>query len=103
MKKEKDPLVPLKDIISNIFAESKLPFNPNDALIWKIWDEAVGPAIAKNARPQWIKNGRLRVGVSDPIWLQELEFAGETIKEKLNGRLGREAVEKIEFRLGSKP
>ena len=103
MDKKKDPLVPLKDIITNIFAESRLPFNPNDALIWRIWDETVGPAIAKNARPEWIKDRRLRVRVADPIWLQELEFAGEAIKEELNRRLGRDAVEKIEFRLGSKP
>lgn len=102
MDKKKDTLVPLKDVIASLFSDAQLPFNPDDARIWKVWDEVVGAPIAKNAQPLWIKNGRLRVKVSDPIWLQELEFVGETIKEKLNRELGRNAVEKVEFRLGNK-
>ena len=95
-------MVSLKYVLSSLFSDSKLPFNPDDARIWKEWEGAVGAAIAKNAQPEWIKNGKLRVKVSDPIWLQELGFVEQTIKEKLNQKLGRRAVEKIEFRLGSK-
>ena len=99
---KKDTLTPLKDVISSIFGDSKLAFNPDDAWIWKVWDEVVGDTIANHARPSWIKDGRLRLKVSDPIWLQELEFVEETIREKLNAQLGRKAVKKIEFRIGSK-
>jgi predicted nucleic acid-binding Zn ribbon protein len=102
MNEKKDTLTPLKDIIATILRDSDLPFNLDDGRIFKVWDEVVGSAIARNAQPSWIKKGRLRVRVSDPIWLQELEFAGETIKEKLNEKLGRRAVESIEFRLGSR-
>ena len=102
MNREKNTLTPLKDIISTILDDPGLPFNPDDAFIWKVWDGVVGTAIAKNAQPLWIKEGRLRVKVADPIWLQELGFAEETIKEKLNRKLGRKAVERIEFRLGTK-
>ena len=102
MTKKKQTLVPLRDVIASLFSDSKLPFNPDDARIWKEWEGAVGTTIAKNAQPLWIKNGKLRVKVSDPIWLQELGFVEETIKEKLNKRLGRQAVERIEFRLGTK-
>ena len=102
MSKVKDSMTPLKDIIQNLFSDGTLPFNPDDASIWKVWEEALGPAIAKNAWPSWIKNGRLIVKVSDPIWLQELKFVGEDIRNKLNRRLGRTAVEKIEFKIGPK-
>jgi predicted nucleic acid-binding Zn ribbon protein len=102
MKKDGDSLVPLKDVISNILSDPTLPFNPDDANIWRVWDEVVGPAISKNARPLWIKNGKLKVTVSDPIWLQELQFVEKDIREKLNGKLGRKAVDKIEFRVGAK-
>ena len=102
MDEKKRNLTSLKDIIANILGGSDLPFNPDDARIWKVWDEVVGIAIATNAQPSWIKNGKLRVKVSDPIWLQELKYVEEGIKEKLNGKLGRKAVEKIEFRLGPK-
>ena len=102
MEKDGDSLVPLKDVISNILSDPTVPFNPDDANIWRVWDEVVGPAISKNARPLWIKNGKLKVTVSDPIWLQELQFVEKDIREKLNGKLGRKAVDKIEFRVGAK-
>lgn len=101
-KRNKDSLTPLKDILSALMTDSKLPFNPQDATIWKVWDEAVGPAIARNAQPLWIKDRRLRVKVSDPIWLQELCYLEAGVREKLNAKLGRQAVEKIEFRLSSR-
>ena len=102
MERKRKNLVALKDVLSSLFSDAKLPFNPDDARIWKEWEGAVGAAIAKNAQPEWIKNGKLRVRVSNSVWLQELGFVEETIKEKLNRRLGRKAVNRIEFRLGSK-
>jgi predicted nucleic acid-binding Zn ribbon protein len=100
MSKRKADLLPLKDIITSLLNDPKLPFNPDDGRIWSIWEETVGSPIARNAQPEWIRGGKLRVRVSDPIWLQELGFVKETIKEKLNKRLDRKAVESIEFRLG---
>ena len=93
-------LVPLREVLQSILSDPALPFDPDDARIWQVWDDVVGPAIAGNARPSWIRNGRLRVRVSGPIWLQELEYAAETIRDRLNEALGRRAVQRIEFRLG---
>jgi len=95
-------LTSLKEIIADLLGSTNLPFNPEDATIWRVWDEVAGETIARNAQPLWIRNGRLRVKVSDPIWLQELSFMEETMRNKLNERLGRKAVEKIEFRLRSR-
>ncbi len=100
MGTDRHSLTPLKDVIANLLGNGALPFNPDDARIWKEWDDVVGPAISRNAQPLWIKDRRLRVTVSDPIWLQELKFVEENIKEKLNEKLGRKAVDKIEFRIG---
>ena len=93
-------LTSLKEIISDLLGDSDLPFNPEDARLWEIWDETVGSIIADHAQPSWIRDGCLRVRVTDPIWLQELEFVSETIIEKINSRLARTAVKKIEFRIG---
>ncbi|MBW2028865.1 MAG: DUF721 domain-containing protein [Deltaproteobacteria bacterium] len=101
MNKKKDSLTPLRDVISEILGDKNLPFNPKDALIWQVWDEVVGPTVSKYAQPSWIKDGLLRVKVSDPIWLQELRFLEGTIVEKLNQRLNRKALERIDFRLRS--
>ena len=102
MKEAKTDLTPLKEILTAVLRDPQLPFKPDDALIWVLWDEVVGVTIARNAQPTWIKKGRLRVKVSDSIWLQELGFAENAIREKLNQRLGRKAIEKIEFRLTSR-
>ena len=57
--------------------------------------------MAKHTRPLWIKEGKLRVSVTDPIWLQELGYVEKTIRKKLNVKLGRPAVKRIEFRIAS--
>ena len=100
MGKNRHSMTPLRDVISNLFDQGALPFNPDDANIWKVWDEVVGPSISRNARPSWIKDRLLRVTVSDPIWLQELKYVEAGMREKLNKKLGRNAVERIEFRVG---
>jgi predicted nucleic acid-binding Zn ribbon protein len=102
MSEEKGKLVPLKDVIASLLQDSRLPFNPADAHIWEVWQDVVGQAIARHAHPAWIKNARLRILVSDPIWIQELEFLSNDIKAKLNQKLGRNAVDTIEFRLGTR-
>jgi len=94
-------LTPLGEILSKLLKDGTLPFRLEDADIWKFWNDVVGPTISKNAQPSWIKNGRLRVTVMDPIWLQELQFLERTLREKLNQRLGREAVRRIDFRIGA--
>ena len=100
MNEEKRSLTPLREIISGLLSCSDLPFNPDDARIWEIWSEIVGPAISDHAKPAFIRKGRLRVDVSEPIWIQELEFMEQTIRDRLNENLGRKAVKAIEFRLG---
>ena len=101
MDEKKDSLIPLKDVISSLLGDTALPFNPDDARIWKVWEEVVGGPVAKHTRPLWIKEGKLRVSVTDPIWLQELGYVERTIRKKLNDKLGRTAVKKIEFRIAS--
>ncbi len=101
MSNNKDSFTSIKDVISSLLNSPSLPFDPADAKIWEIWDETIGPGIAAQARPSWIRKGCLRVKVSDPIWLQELEFMESEIMERLNARLGENTVKKIEFRLGT--
>lgn len=96
----KKDLTPLKEIISGLLNARALPFHPDDMEIWKVWGEVVGDGIAGCARPTGIKKRRLMVTVSDPIWLQELRFLESGIREKLNQRLGRAAIDRIDFKVG---
>ena len=100
MRQTKSDLIPIGDIVANLLTDGTLPFNPDDVDIWRVWREVVGETISDSARPTRIRKGRLSVTVSDPIWLQELHFLESTIREKLNSRLGRMAVERIDFKVG---
>ena len=101
-RKKKSPKL-LKDVISEILGSGVLPFNPDDTRIWTIWEEVVGHGIAGHAQPLRIKNKKLRVRVSDPIWYQELNYMADDIRDRLNRALGRKAIDRIEFSVGPHP
>jgi len=91
----------IKEVIDTIFATSALPIDIDDMKIWKLWNGVVGRKIAEHAKPFSIKKGILLVKVTDSIWLQELEFKTEGIKESLNSMLQSKVVKKIRFRVGA--
>ncbi|NLD35973.1 MAG: DUF721 domain-containing protein [Desulfatiglans sp.] len=98
-EEKKESMSSLKDILQGVLSGANPRFTA-DSEIWEVWDEVVGPAIAEHASPVKIKKNKLIVHVPESVWLQELEYVSETIKEKLNQRLGRKAVDKIIFRPG---
>lgn len=68
--------------------------------VWPIWNEVVGPTIARNAQPERIRQGTLFVKVPSPTWMQQLQYMKEMVREKLNQSLGREVVKNIFFFVG---
>jgi hypothetical protein len=71
--------------------------------IWPIWNETVGPVVARNAQPEKIRNGTLFVSVTSPTWMNELQYMKQMIAEKLNDRIGREVVKNIFFVMARNP
>jgi predicted nucleic acid-binding Zn ribbon protein len=64
------------------------------AEIQRVWGDAVGPAIAAEAKPTAERAGVLTVSCSASVWAQELDLMAPTILERLNpilrsGRIGR--------------
>ncbi|HDZ90327.1 MAG: DUF721 domain-containing protein [Deltaproteobacteria bacterium] len=102
MKSQPKDLTSLGDIISGLLNDGTLPFNPDDVEIWQVWDEVVGEPYSGNTSPSQIRNRRLRVTVYDSVSLQDLKFQENQIRVRLNKKLGRPAIERIDFRLGSR-
>jgi predicted nucleic acid-binding Zn ribbon protein len=69
--------------------------------IWNFWRTEVGDLIARRAQPSRFRNGILFVTVATQSWMQELQFMKETIRGRLNARLGTDLVRDIFFVSGS--
>ena len=101
-KRPRSELIPIGDVLTSLMTDGTLPYRPDDVEIWRVWKEVVGETYAENSQPSKIRKKQLTVTVSNSIWLQELTFYKETILEKLNLKLGRKAVDKINIRVGSR-
>lgn len=62
-----------------------------------IWATIVGEQIASVTTARLIKDGVLKVEVSNPSWKQELGYLSPEIVARLNTRLGRPLVLAIRF------
>jgi len=90
--------------VGDILEHSLKRLDPSGRLreygVWPIWNEIVGPTIARNAQPEKVRNGTLFVKVTSPVWMQQLQYVKEMIAEKLNGSLGSDVVKNIFFFVG---
>jgi predicted nucleic acid-binding Zn ribbon protein len=62
------------------------------------WEEIVGIAIARQARPGRIRNGVLWIEVEDAAWRQELSLMRLELVETINKAVGERIVEEIHLR-----
>lgn len=79
--------------------------DPEDRLrayrVWLFWADEVGNTIAGHAQPVALRAGVLTVAVDAPTWLQELQFLKDTLRERLNTRLGQTLIDDIYFVSGT--
>ncbi|TWI71793.1 uncharacterized protein DUF721 [Desulfobotulus alkaliphilus] len=68
--------------------------------IWASWEAAVGPEIAKNAKPTAFRDGCLLVSVSCSVWMQHLQFLKSDITERINTTYGSPIIRDIRLRMG---
>lgn len=90
----------LGDIVDRTVRRLPLSRRLEDYAVWTVWDETMGPAIARNARPEKLRNGTLFVRVRAAAWMQQLHYMRDIMLEKLNRQLGREVITHIFFVVG---
>ena len=64
------------------------------------WQEVVGPKIARQAQPEFLKDGVLQVRVENSVWLGHLRFLAEELRQQLNKNLPCPEIKAIRFRQG---
>lgn len=91
--------------IDNAMGRLLRRIDPEDRMrayrLWTFWADEVGPTIAGHAQPVALRAGVLTVAVDAPTWLQELQFLKDTLRERLNVRLGQILIEDLYFISGS--
>ena len=100
MAKNDPPLERLGQVLEKSLKRLELSPRLDEYGVWPIWNEVVGPTIARNAQPEKIRNGTLFVKVTSPVWMQQLQYMKEMIAERLNQRLQAETVRNIFFVVG---
>lgn len=68
--------------------------------VLKFWPKAVGQQIAVQTQPDSLRSGTLFVKATSSVWVQQLHFMKDDIRQKLNDLAGREAIKEIRFTVG---
>jgi predicted nucleic acid-binding Zn ribbon protein len=88
----------LSDIIENYIKDKKLKSKLNSSKIFNYWEEIVGKEIAKNSKPEKLKNKILYISTSNPIWATELSLLSQELIKKINEFLKEEAVTSLKVK-----
>ena len=85
-------------IIENYISEKKLKSKLNSCKIFNHWEEIVGKEIAKNSRPEKLKNKVLYISTINPIWASELNLMSQNIINKINDYLKDDTVDALRIK-----
>ncbi|MBL8000028.1 MAG: DUF721 domain-containing protein [Candidatus Kapabacteria bacterium] len=85
-------------ILNQYLRERGLEHIIKEAQVPDLWDEIIGEHAAKHARIHTFENKELVVDVTSPVWRMELRHRADSIKDKINARLGGETIRSIIIR-----
>ena len=87
----------LKEVIEDAIdgAGIKTALNQEGAVL--LWGSIVGEAISSVAKAERVDSGHLVVRVESPVWRQELYMQKEEIVDKINKKIGTNAIKEIRF------
>jgi predicted nucleic acid-binding Zn ribbon protein len=68
--------------------------------IGELWEEAVGPEIARHCRPVAVRGGVLEAEVDSSVWCQQLQMERPQLLQALKDTLGDDAPADLRLRVG---
>jgi len=102
-KKFHTRLQPIGEILTAALKKRGMIAPIRESAVFKLWPQAVGEQIAAQTRPDRLHAGTLFVRATSSVWVQQLHFMKEDIKQKLNQLAGKAAVDDIRFTVGYQP
>jgi predicted nucleic acid-binding Zn ribbon protein len=100
IKKQSSDVVHIGEVIAGVLTTCRGDCNGDLLQVWKLWDDAVGDTIAKNAKPEAFKGRLLLVRVNSSPWMHHLQFLKKDIIKKVNAALEKDLVQDIKFKIG---
>ena len=91
----------IADLLTSVFSGKPVARLLREISIWQVWDDVVGPQVARRARPSAIRDGVLTVTVASGPWLQQLTFLKGEIIARLNETTGEDLVREIYLKAGN--
>ena len=88
----------IKDLLSDYFKGSNFKEINEVINLNKTWNKIVGKTISKNTEISSIKNGKIIIKTSNPIWRNELTFQKEDLLNRLKKEEPETNIKEIEFR-----
>jgi len=92
----------LGEAIDYMLRRNGLTEGVNQVKIASIWDNQMGPMIARSTTELRLYNGVLTIAVNSAPLVHELSMGKEMIRRNLNEALGEEVVVDVRVKQGSK-
>ena len=70
--------------------------------LWLNWKDIVGPTVAENAEPISYHRGVLWLCVRNSVWMQQMTFMTEPIKQSINQKFKENFVKEVRLTLDRK-
>ena len=88
-------VTPLGMLVGEIVSELGISEKIVECEALLVWNDVVGPSLAKNARPIRINNGILEIAVPSAVWRTQLNFMKTDIVKRMNCHVGSEIIREL--------
>ena len=88
------------EILFSAFKRRGMAAKLEENAVLKLWPKAVGEQISVQTQPDGLRGGTLFVKATSSVWVQQLHFMKDDIRQKLNELAGKDAIKEIRFSVG---
>lgn len=99
-KNHQQRLQSIGEILYSAFKRRGMAAKLEENAVLKLWPKAVGRQISIQTQPDSLRNGTLFVKTTSSVWVQQLHFMKEEIRQKLNELAGKNVIKEIHLTVG---
>jgi predicted nucleic acid-binding Zn ribbon protein len=90
----------IQSVLGGLLKDRHLIPSMRRVMVMSLWEQVVGPLVARKSWPEKFDNDTLVVGVSSHSWAAQLHLLKPQILSRYRQLLGRAALKDVAFRVG---